>query len=137
MREWVDDTSSVQVNKLSTETSLNEDLLEPVKCQQNMLEHQQKQIDILNQIIPRNTEAKTIGVAAVQAIQGATGSLQRNIFVIDTLSEVKNGKIPVLFLNLGNEDICLKVKSSIGTKVEIIKSIRDHYMILLKKQKTI
>lgn len=67
-------------------------------------------------------------VAAVQAIQGATGSLPRNISVIDTLSEVKNGKIPVRVLNLGNEDIWLKPKSRIGTlhKVEIVKSTEDH-----------
>lgn len=70
-------------------------------------------------------------VAAVQAIQGATGSLPRNISVIDTLSEVKNGKIPVRVLNLGNEDIWLKPKSRIGTlhKVEIVKSTEDHYDI--------
>uniref|UniRef100_A0A8W8NB37 Uncharacterized protein n=1 Tax=Magallana gigas TaxID=29159 RepID=A0A8W8NB37_MAGGI len=47
MLQWVDDTPSVQVNKVSTETPLSEDLLELVKCQQNMLEHQQKQIDML------------------------------------------------------------------------------------------
>lgn len=47
MLQWVDDTPSVKVNKVSTETPLSEDLLELVKCQQNMLEHQQKQIDML------------------------------------------------------------------------------------------
>uniref|UniRef100_A0A8W8J7C5 Uncharacterized protein n=1 Tax=Magallana gigas TaxID=29159 RepID=A0A8W8J7C5_MAGGI len=47
MLQWVDDTPSVKVNKVSTETPISEDLLELVKCQQNMLEHQQKQIDML------------------------------------------------------------------------------------------
>lgn len=71
MLQWVDDTPSVKVNKVSTETPLSEDLLELVKCQQNMLEHQQKQIDMLMSMTKQKpnyspTEAKTTEVSPTE-----------------------------------------------------------------------
>ena len=69
--------------------------------------------------------------AAVQAIYGTSGSLPRNIMVIDTLGKVESGKIPVRVINIGDEDIWLKPKSWIGTlhKVDVVKSTDDEYNI--------
>lgn len=67
--------------------------------------------------------------ATVQAIQGSTGALPRNISVIDTLSNVCNGKVFVRVVNMGSEDVWLKAKSRIGTllSVDSVRSTSDNY----------
>ena len=74
--------------------------------------------------------------AAVQAIYGTSGSLSRNIMVIDTLGKVESGKIPVRVINIGDEDIWLKPKSRIGTlhKVDVVKSTDDEYDIGIEEK---
>jgi len=41
----------------------------------------------------------------VQAIQGTQGALNRNLLLVDSYSEVVNGRIPVRLFNVGHASI--------------------------------
>jgi len=60
----------------------------------------------------------------VQAIQNPHGNLPRNIMVIDSYSEVDNGKVMLRVINLGQEDVWLNPKSRLGTvhEADIVES---------------
>lgn len=78
-------------------------------------------------------------VAVVQAIQGSTGALPRNISVIDTFSNVSNGKVLVRVINIGNEDVWLRSKSRIGTlhRVNLVRSTDDNYNIEVTEKEVV
>lgn len=70
-------------------------------------------------------------VAAVQPISIENGSLPRNILVVDTVSVVESGRIPVRMLNIGEEDVWIQPKTRIGTlhQIEILKSSDQEYTV--------
>ena len=69
--------------------------------------------------------------AAVQAIQNPYGNLPRNVMVIDSYTEIENGKVPVRVINLGKEDVWLNPKSRLGTvhEAEIAESLESTVQI--------
>ena len=63
---------------------------------------------------------------AVQALAGVTGSLPRNIIVVDTFAKLVNGRVPVRVVNLGQEDVWLEPKSRLGL-AHFVDVVREHF----------
>ena len=63
----------------------------------------------------------------IQALKPKTGTVLRNVMIIDTFAGIKKGKIPVRIANIGSEDVWLNPKMRIGTaqRVEIVRETAD------------
>lgn len=69
--------------------------------------------------------------AIVQAISCENGSLPKNILMVDTFVEMKDGIVPVKLMNIGEEDVWLSPKSRIGVvhSAELLQSSEDEYKV--------
>ena len=76
---------------------------------------------VLNASIHRHSHGQSYNVA-VQAVAGSSGSLPKNLLVVNTYAEVSRGHIPVRIVNIGLEDVWLQPKTIVGvaTNVDLV-----------------
>jgi hypothetical protein len=69
--------------------------------------------------------------AIVQAISSENGSLPKNILLVDTCVEIRDGLVPVKLMNIGQEDLWLSPKTRLGIvhSAEVLQSSEDEYKV--------